>query len=216
TMKAYRAIQDLFFKNEILPGQQLNSRNLGEMLGMSQTPVIQALKLLHYQGFLSHVPNQGYKLKKNTIEQVEEIFNLRLAIEPFCLENILVRIDPAGWKKLDNALDDFQKGLESNNLNLILLADIDFHTTMAAISIGKSGANIVKNLFELLYLKNRETILYNSPRKNFLSHHKKILEHLKKQDAKAAKKLLTRHIIEVKETLILNMRKSLEDIVSFL
>ena len=124
------------------------------------------------------------------------------------MENILARIDPAGWQKLYKALDDHKTALEKNLLNQILLADIAFHTTMAGISIGKSGENMVKHLFELLYLKNRDTILYSSPKERFLSHHHRILEHLKKQDAKAAKKLLTQHIMEVRQTLISNMQKN--------
>lgn len=214
-MNAYHAIQDLLFRNELLPGQQLNSRALGKRFGMSPTPVMQALKLLHFQGFLNHIPNKGYTLEKNSIKQVEEIFNLRLAIEPFCMETILDRIDKEGWNKLYSALADHKDALEKNLPNRILLADISFHTSMARISIGETGANLIKHLFEMLYLKNRPTVLYSSPKDRFASQHKQILQHLEKSDAQGAKQLLTQHIKEVRENLVFNMKKDLEDSTSY-
>lgn len=215
TMKAYHAIQELLFKNEFLPGQQLNSRNLGKTFKMSPTPVTQALKLLHFQGFLAHVPNKGYTLEKNTIQQVEEIFKLRLAIEPFCMETILDRIDKDGWKKLYAALEAHKDALKKNLLNKILLSDITFHITMARISLGEIGANMVKYLFEMLYLKNRPAILYTSPNGRFATHHEEILQYLERSDAQGAKKYLTEHIQSVQENLISNMKENLEDLTGY-
>ncbi len=60
TMLAFNGIKNLMFRNEFTQDLRLNARELSKKLDMSPTPVIQALKLLHFQGILGHIPNKGY------------------------------------------------------------------------------------------------------------------------------------------------------------
>lgn len=211
TMLAYNGIQNLLFRNEIAPEQQLNSRWLGKKLNMSPTPVIQALKLLHFQGLLAHVPKKGYFLEQTTANMVQDIFKLRLAIESSNLETILDRIDESGWQRLDSAVEAHMEALEKNIPKSILLADMAFHITMAEISTGLVGGRMIRYLFEMLYLKNRTTVLYVSPEWKFGHHHQEILQHLRNNDVESARRTLTDHIIQVRDNLLDGIHRDEED-----
>ena len=71
TRKAYQGIRQMLFHNEIVPGQKIAYRDLAERLGMSQTPVIQALKWLEFQGLVRHERHRGYYTEPISIQEVE-------------------------------------------------------------------------------------------------------------------------------------------------
>lgn len=212
TMLAYNGIQNLLFRNEIAPGQQLNSRWLGKKLSMSSTPVIQALKLLHFQGLLTHIPRKGYFLEQTSKEMVRDIFNLRLALESASLDSILERIDDSGWTRLEEAVRAHLDALEKNIPKSILLADMGFHVALAEISTGVVGARLIRHLFEMLYLKTRAAVLYTSPKQEFGFHHREILTHLRNSDIESARHALIDHILKVRDNLLDGMRRDEENL----
>ena len=211
TMVAYNGIKNLLFRNKIVPGQQLNSRRLGKKLNMSSTPVIQALKLLHFQGVLAHFPQRGYFLERNSKEVVRNIYNLRMALESANLDYVLEKIDKSGWQKLELAVEAHNGALENNLTNKILKADMSFHTTLSRISTGPVGERLITILFEMLYLKSRSTVLYIAPNDQFVSHHEEILKFLRKKEIESARLVLLNHIRQVRDSVILEMNREEED-----
>lgn len=212
TMLAFNGIKNLMFRNEITQDLRLNARELSKKLDMSPTPVIQALKLLHFQGILGHIPNKGYFIETNTPEMVRDIFNLRMALEAASLNTLLDRITQDDWQKLDKTLNTHLEALEKNSPKLILLADMAFHITLAQISTGPAGERLMRNLFEMLYLKNRSVVLYISPKKQFGYHHKDILNLLRNKDIHAAQTALGQHIKTVRDAVITSMKEDEEDL----
>ncbi len=212
TMLAYNGIKNLLFRNEIAPGQQLNSRRLGKWLNMSSTPIIQALKLLHFQGVLNHIPKRGYFLERNSIEIVRNIYDLRLALESANLDNVLAHIDASGWQRLESAVAAHMEALEKNIPKSILLADMTFHVALTEISTGAVGERLIRYLFEMLYLKNRSTVLYISPKKQFGRHHQEILKYLRDRDIESARRTLASHIRQVRDYVLEEMRRDEEDL----
>ena len=81
TQIAYEGIRRMLFHNEIVPGSKISYRDLSERLGMSQTPVIQALKWLEFQQLVRHEPHRGYFTAEISLQEVEEVYELRELIE---------------------------------------------------------------------------------------------------------------------------------------
>ena len=212
TLQAFNMIKSLLFRNEITPEMRLNARELSKTLNMSPTPVTQALKMLHYQGIICHVPNRGYFMDSNTPDQVEDIFNLRLALETASINQILDRIDNAGWEELEQALDNHMAALAKDSPKLVLMADMSFHTTLARIASGSAGERLMKNLFEMLYLKTRSAVLYISPKKQFGDQHREILTLLRKGETQAAAAAVSDHITRVRDAVLQGMAQEDETV----
>lgn len=210
TLKAVNGIKNLLFSNEMTSALRLNARDLSKRLSMSPTPVIQALKLLHFQGILGHVPNKGYFLETNTPDMIRDIFNLRMAVESAGLSTILDRITSKDWQDLEEAVQGHLDALDKNSAKLILLADMAFHIKLARISTGTAGERLMRNLFEMLYLKNRGVALYISPKPQFGSHHRKILDFLKAEDIASAQTALTDHLGSVRDAVLRGMEADMD------
>ncbi len=211
TWVAYNGIKNLLFQNKILLGQQLNSRRLGKQLNMSSTPILQALRLLHFQGLLAHFPQRGYFLEQNTREDIKNIFNLRLALESANLDYFLENIDDKGRQTLETAIQDHKEALKNNWPNKILKADMQFHISLSKISTGEVGANLCRMLFEMMYLKGRSSVLYSSPNEQFSTHHEQIVGYLDKNDIESARNVLITHIRTVRDLALQELDKQARD-----
>ena len=81
TLKVYQQIIELMLNYEIVPGQRLVFIDLAKQLGVSRTPVNNALSILAQEGYLDFVPNQGYSVHKLTLKEAENLFEIREILE---------------------------------------------------------------------------------------------------------------------------------------
>ena len=86
---AYDGIRMMLLNNEIRPGRKISYRQLAEKLDMSLTPVIQALKRLEYQGLVRHEPNRGYFIEPMSLQEVQEIYDMREILEISLLPDVI-------------------------------------------------------------------------------------------------------------------------------
>ena len=73
TYKAYHAIRKMLFYNEIQPGQKIKYKDLANRIGVSMTPVIQALKWLEFRNIVRHEANKGYYINEVSLKEIKEI-----------------------------------------------------------------------------------------------------------------------------------------------
>ena len=85
-------IRRMFFVNDITPGQRVSYGDLAKRLGMSTTPVIQALKRLEDQGLVRHEPNRGYFTEEISLKEITEIYDFREIIETSLLPKTIARM----------------------------------------------------------------------------------------------------------------------------
>jgi len=104
TRIAHEGIQKLLFNNDIVPGQKISYRMIAEKLGMSLTPVVQAFKILEFQGFVKHEPNKGYYIEPLSLQEIKEIYELRETIEISLLPKVIDNLDTESINKLNDIL----------------------------------------------------------------------------------------------------------------
>jgi DNA-binding GntR family transcriptional regulator len=210
TQKAYEGIRKMLFHNEIVAGQKISYRDLSERLGMSQTPIIQALKWLEFKQLVRHVPNRGYYTASLSLQEVEEIYDLRELIELNLLPVTLKRIDDQDLRRLKTALDAHLKASRNMYLYDRLLHDMKLHLTLSELSGRKVQHQTLTNLFDLLYLKYGGKFLFSSTMDSADADHKDLFGHIEQRDLKGAKQVLSRHISRVKAHVLKGVRQMLE------
>lgn len=211
TQKAYMGIRSMLFHNELGPGQKISYRDLAERLGMSQTPVIQALKWLEFQQLVRHEPNRGYYTAPISLKEVEEIYDLRELIELSLLPRAMGRLDTDGRQRLKIALSAHQKAASETYLYDRLQKDMEFHLVLAALADCRVQQQALGNLFDLLYLKYGGNLLFSTAMTSAYADHAQLCEHLVANDLKGAKKILSRHIRTVKKHVLKSLEKLLQD-----
>jgi DNA-binding GntR family transcriptional regulator len=199
TRKAYQGIRQMLFHNEIVPGQKIAYRDLAERLGMSQTPVIQALKWLEFQGLVRHERHRGYYTQPISIQEVEEIYDFRKQIELALLPKTLKRMDAAALQTLEAALHAHLQASRKIYLHDRLLKDMAFHLTLASLSGNRVQHQALRLLFDLLYLKYGGNILFSTSMDRADSAHKELVGHIGANNLPEARRVLADHIDRVKK-----------------
>lgn len=199
TEEAYMGIRQMFFRNEIIPGQKIAYGDLARRLRMSTTPVIQALKRLEFQGLVRHEPNRGYYTEGISLREIKEIYEFREVIELSLLPETIRRMTPARMKKLKKALDNHQQAVREVYLKERLLKDMEFHLTLAELSGCVIQVKTLRSLFDLLYLKYRGNILFVTPMDKVDAEHRNLYDQILESDSAGASEILKHHISNVKE-----------------
>lgn len=210
TRRAYEGIRNMLFHNEIVPGQKISYRDLAERLGMSQTPVIQALKWLEFQRLVHHEPNRGYYTAPISIKEVEEIYDLRELIELDLLTRSAPSVGPGELRRLKKSLDAHLKASRSVHLYDRLAKDRAFHLTLAGLSGCGIQCDTLENLFDLLYLKYGAKFLFSTSMTSADTDHEALYLAIEGKDLRAAKRVLARHIRRVKRHVLQGVERLLD------
>lgn len=211
TRKAYLGIRHMLFHNEIAPGQKIGYRDLSERLGMSQTPVIQALKWLEFQQLVRREPNRGYYTEPVSTREVEEIYDLRKLIEVSLLPSTVERIDEPGKKRLQTALQAHQQAAKDVYLYDRLTKDMEFHLCLASLSGRRVQLKTLTNLFDLLYLKYGGNILFSTAMNKPDAVHETIARHVCERNLEMARTVLGDHISAVKNHVLKGLDRMIRE-----
>ncbi len=204
-------IRRMFFLNEIVPGQKISYRDLAERLKMSPTPIIQALKRLEFQGLVRHEPNRGYYTETIRIKEVEEIYELRELIELSLLPKSISLMDKKGLERLRESMDAHARAFSGDSINERLAADMEFHLVLAELSGCGVQKEALRNLFDLLYLKYRGSMLFVTSMDEAAKEHLRIFEGIANKDLEGARRHLSHHILNVKEHALISLGRMLSE-----
>jgi DNA-binding GntR family transcriptional regulator len=207
THRAYLGIRNMMLHNELAPGQKIAYRDLAERLGMSQTPIIQALKWLEFQQLVRHEPNRGYFTASVDLKEVEEIYEVRETLELSLLPGIVRALDPQGIQTLRRALAAHLKASREIYLAERLKRDMEFHLTLAQLSGTQVHYRILKDLFDLLYLKYSGNVLFSTSMDSADADHQALFDAIVGQDLKTARRILSGHIRRVREHVLKGLRQ---------
>jgi DNA-binding GntR family transcriptional regulator len=213
THAAYEAIRQMMFHNEIVPGQKISYRDLSERLGMSITPIIQALKFLEFQDLVRHEPNRGYYTEPIDMHEIEEIYVSRELIEVSLLQETIERIDQETILKLQASFKSYSTAASGKSFTHRLVKHKEFHLALASISGSRIRIQILRSLFDLLYLKFGGSIVfshYTRDNENLLLH-QHISEAVIGRDLAMAQDLLRRDIRETREQVLSDLGQLIAD-----
>ncbi|GAB6144766.1 GntR family transcriptional regulator [Desulfocicer niacini] len=204
TQIAYEGIKKILFTNEIPPGRKISYRQLAEHLGMSLTPIIQALKRLEFQGLVRYEPNKGYSTEPMSMQEIAEIYDMRELIEVSLLPDVINNLNEDGIRALQALLKsrDKSEGVPSREeepyLNERLLNDKEFHLALAGLSGRRIQVQMLRYLFDLLYLKYGGSLLFIQSKEPVGSQHQRIFNAVVSHDMEEAGKALKAHFTQIK------------------
>ena len=95
TEEAYQQIKGFILRSEIYPRQKIIIEDLSKQMGISRTPIREAMSRLVKEGYVNQIWNRGFFVKEITVEEVEELYGAREALEPYLAEQAAGRATPA-------------------------------------------------------------------------------------------------------------------------
>ena len=207
---AYDYLQNAIMSYQLVPGQVIVEQEVSDLLGISRTPVREALKLLEAEGLVWHIPSRGTFVKDITMQDVEEIFQLR---EMFELAALKVAINEITDEELDNIekrlriLDD-NRITEQEAKEEFYGSDRQLHQLIMKHSRNSRMIGFHKTLEVQLERLRRISSMTPMRLAKSRQEHLDILYALRSRDLMEATKQLTKHLRNVKES-TLNVCQSL-------
>ena len=211
TREAYQDIRKMIFSNELRPGEKVPYRKMAENLGMSLTPVVQALKHMEFMGLVEHHQNRGFFVKHVSPDEIGEAYRLRMMLEPMIIPQTIENLDEEGEKQLDRAYNEYLEVSESPSLKIRLVKDIQFHMTLAELSRQKLSILTLRHLFDFLYLRFSQELLFSRPQENAAADHTLIYNAVKARDVDGSRNTLEKHISNIYKNAVEGIQKRLDD-----
>jgi DNA-binding GntR family transcriptional regulator len=209
--RVYNEIKSLILSNEVMPGQKLHHQELSERLGVSRTPVREALTRLVQEGYVSFLPNRGFTCKEIRLQEAEELYEVREALEAFAVERAVRNLTEPGLNRLRAKINSYGKDTEKRFTRERLVYDQDVHLEIAALAGNETLKNSLAHVFERIVLKRRTDGLYD-PARGLAAHqeHLHLLEAIERRDVEAAVRMVRTHINAGKQNVLADLKQRQE------
>jgi DNA-binding GntR family transcriptional regulator len=209
--QVYSQIKTFILCNEILPGQKLHHQELSERLGVSRTPVREALTRLAQEGYVSLLPNRGFTCKEIRLQEAEELYQLREALEAFAVEKAIENLTEASFAGLSGKISAYGKDVQKRFTRDRLVYDQDLHLEIARLSGNETLTKTLAQVFERIILKRRTDGLYD-PTRGITAHqeHLKLLQAMKKHNTHDAVRLVRTHIRAGRDNVLADLKQRQE------
>ncbi len=192
--RVYRQLRQLVTSGGIAPGAQLEEQTLASQMGVSRTPLREAITQLVTEGLVENRPYRGNFVRAFTAEQVRDLYVVRQALEGCAVRLAVPRLTEARVEVLRAILADVQRALEAGELTWYGTADGRFHNTLASYSENQTLIDCLERLG--LQIQIVRTMANDDPavvRRTALER-PRILAALEGRDVEAAVRLMEQHI----------------------
>jgi len=196
------------------PGERLMEIQVSEELGVSRTPVREAIRKLELEGFVVMIPRRGTYVSDLSINDINEVFEVRTALDVLSAGLAAERITPEELEQMERLLVELGEYIEQNDIEKIVDADSQFHDLLYSASRNGRLIGIINNLREQLTRFRSLSMSYPGRLKDMLGEHTRLVESLAKRNVALAKRLAGEHMANAEQTLLKNMleqRKDSED-----
>jgi DNA-binding GntR family transcriptional regulator len=192
---AYDAILKSILSNRMRSNETYNEIALAKDLGISRTPVREALLELSVQGLVSFLPRKGVVVKQFTANDVEEIFEIRRAIESAAVEKLAAVAPPPDIRPLKKVLTQQSRALEKKDYWRYLRADRDFHVNLSKLTGNRRLVAIAENIRNMVHLMGIKALEIPGRLEEVLHEHHQILDAIVKRDPRRARAEINDHLI---------------------
>ena len=192
--KAYEAIRRQLVEFKLKPDQRINEMALAKSLGVSRTPIREALNRLASEGFVALTPNRGYFFRALDIDALIDLYELRAIIECGAFILMCERASDADVARLRDYWDRVKGNYRERDPDEILVLDEGFHLLIAELSGNPEIVNQLMSINARIRFIRRIQIQHKSHDEGFVSAHQKIVDAAMKRDMAGGTVLLREHL----------------------
>ena len=196
--RAYAALRDVILSIGVYdrPGEvRLDERQLAQDLGISRTPVREAMAQLEREGFVRSVPRRGVYVVRKTRQEVIELITAWAALESMAARLITQNADGHDIARLREMFATFEDGRIHANLDEYSEVNIEFHQAIIRMSRNRVLVDLAENLFTHMRMIRRKTIAEHDRAARSIHDHMNIIQALEARDTDRAEALVRNHAL---------------------
>ncbi len=214
-MNEYLPLRDVVFNTlrqaiitgEFAPGERLMEIALANRLGVSRTPVREAIRKLELEGLVVMIPRKGAEVAKITEKDLRDVLEVRSSLEELAAELATERMNDEVKENLERALKEFEEAIESDDNAAIADSDVDFHDVIFEATGNARLIQIINNLREQMYRYRLEYVKDTEYHTVLLNEHRELAKAMFAGKKEEARKIMKRHIDNQEMTVIRNIKE---------
>lgn len=208
--KVFDRIKQGIIAQEFPAGYLLNERKLAKELDVSRTPVREAIQMLEREGWVEVIPWRGAMVQPVIISDIEETFQLRMAIEPLIIDLILDKMGEEELQKIEEIWEEQARLAEAKEAEEFILRDQDFHLFLASLTKNRRLQLIMGQLRDTHLRMGVEAIQQETRFEGTLEEHRAIIDALKAKQYLKARQAMLDHLLATQRSMIRHIEKAEE------
>lgn len=205
----FQALRQAIISGEFAPGERLMEIGLANKLGVSRTPVREAIRMLELEGLVVMIPRKGAEVARITEEDLKDALEVRLALEELSVELACERITDEQKEKLKAVCVAFKEAILTKHVPSIVEGDVAFHDIIFEATENKKLIAIAQNLREQVYRYRVEYVKDFSYHDVLVNEHYEITNAILMRDKEKAKEIMRKHIYNQELIVIKNIKEQL-------
>ena len=201
-MNAYLPLRDVVFqtlreailKVDLRPGERLMELQLAAKLGVSRTPIREAIRMLEQEGLAVTIPRKGAEVARMTEKDMEDVLQIREALDDLAVQVACDKITQEQLERLMATMKNFELAVQAGDLSKIVAYDVEFHDVIYEATDNPKLVILLSNLREQIY---RYRVEYLKEKENYpmlIVEHEEIVQALKQKNKERVADAMRNHI----------------------
>lgn len=198
----FNTLRQGILTGELKPGERLMEIHLAEKLGVSRTPIREAIRMLELEGLVTMIPRKGAEVAKISEDDLKDVLEVRKVLESLATRLACERITDEQKELLKKAAEEFVQSTKSGDATTIAMADVKFHDEIINASGNKRLAQMINNLAERIYRYRLEYIKDEKNHSRLIEEHALIMKNVIEGNVSEAVKCAESHIDNQEENVL--------------
>ena len=190
----FNTLRQAILRGELKPGERLMEIQLANKLGVSRTPIREAIRKLELEGLVLMIPRKGAEVADISEKSLRDVLEVRKALEELAVQLACDKITKEEIEDLKKAAEDFKKILKSRDITEIAEADVRFHDIIFMATDNQKLVQLLNSLREQMYRFRVEYLKKEEVHPQLIAEHEKIIEHIMERDKVKASAIVSEHI----------------------
>ncbi len=203
----FNTLRQAILKGELEPGERLMEIQLADRLGVSRTPIREAIRKLELEGLVLMIPRKGAEVAKISEKSLRDVLEVRRSLEELAIELACQRMTDTDIEELTHAQEAFRSAIETGDAMTIAETDEHYHDLIYNGTGNARLVQILNNLREQMYRYRLEYIKDAAKRQILILEHDRILNALINRHTAEAKAAIREHIDNQEITVSKNIKE---------
>lgn len=190
----FNTLRDAILTGKLIPGERLMENQLADKLGVSRTPVREALRMLELENLVELVPRKGAQVLDMSEKDIINILEVRGSLESLATSIACKKMKKEDLQELKNVEAEFERAIDENDVERIIQLDEDFHDLILESTENDKLTQIYQNLRIQLYRYRMAHLKLDSTISAIVAHHRSILRAIENHDAEEGATVAQGHI----------------------
>ncbi len=209
--EVYDALKVMIVSRRLAPGEQLSLTHIEQQMGISRTPLKEALNRLAHEGLVKIEPRRGTYVADPTDDEISESFDVRRALEMYAVKLAVRNVTPSRLQQIRDLVEALRSLVQEQDENQILEEYFDLDRHLHLLIVETSGNRRLRETWEQVNLHGymgrvrygtAETLIDSTQ-----EEHEEILRAFEAGDASAAEQAMSNHIDRVKRSLLQDLAR---------